>query len=321
MNTPLCHKSAAIFVNRGSLAFMNMSRDATMRNDEEIVADLQAPALDDSGFRMLEDIARELAGEVIFPTCFDAAFRLRRQLQDPQLPAARIASIVSAEPLVATKLIHLANSVFYQRRSNPPANDLKAAIARLGIDLVRTTALAVAMAQLLRSKDLVAFSECTRELWAHSLNAAAAARCVAHAQTRINPDEALLAGLVHDLGAFYMLYRAVQYAPLRAQPETLKQLIGNWHESIGVTLLNALGMPEEIVQATIDHDQSRTLPVPVQTLADIVYVGNLIAASQVRWLRPDSDDGESEADDARRSFAALLPEIDADTAAMQAAFN
>ena len=299
---------------------MTICQDPATATDALTMADKQDESPTAGSFRMLEDIARELAGEVVFPTCFDAAFRLRRELQNPQLPTARIASIVSAEPLVAAKLIHLANSAFYGRHGNSPANDLKAAIARLGIELVRTTALAVAMAQLLRSKDLAAFSDDTRRLWAHSLKAAAAARCVAHVQTAINPDEALLAGLVHDLGAFYMLYRAVQYPALRAQPEALKPLIGNWHESIGVTLLNALGMPEEIVQATIDHDQPRALPEPVQTLADVVYVGNLIAADDVRWLRPERD-GDDPADGARRSFAALLPEIDADTVAMQAAFS
>lgn len=300
---------------------MNASRDATMLKDDGMIADQQSLALDASGFRMLEDIARELAGEVIFPTCFDAAFRLRQELQNPQLPALRIASIVSVEPLLATKLMHLANSAFYLRRGSTPANDLKAAINRLGVDLVRTTALAVAMGQLLRSKELVSFSDFTRELWAHSLKAAAASRILARTQTRINPDEALLAGLVHDLGAFYMLYRAVQYADLRARPDALRQLIGQWHESIGVTLLNALGMPDEIVQATIDHDQPRHVAMPLRTLADVVYVGNLIGATHCGWLRQDFDSDTGEAAIVCQNFAELLPEIDGDTAEMQAVFN
>jgi len=300
---------------------MTTSRDATMPEDDEMIADQQGPALAANPFRMLEDIARELAGEVVFPTCFDAAFRLRQELQNPQLPTARIASIVSVEPLVATKLIRLANSAFYLRRDNTPANDLKSAIARLGIDLVRTTALAVAMGQLLRSKDLVAFSDFTRELWTHSIKSAAAARILARTQTLINPDEALLAGLVHDLGAFYMLYRAVQYPDLRARPGTLRRLILQWHESIGVALLNALGMPDEIVQATIDHDQPRRLPTPLRTLADVVYAGNVIAATHFAWLHQDFDANDGEAGIMRQRFAELLPEIDAETLEMQAVFS
>jgi len=300
---------------------INASRDATMPEDDEKIADLHGLALSASRFRMLEDIARELAGEVVFPTCFDAAFRLRHELQNPQLPTARVASIVSVEPLVATKLMRLANSAFYLRRDSTPANDLKSAIARLGVDLVRTTALAVAMGQLLRSKELVTFSEFTRELWTHSIKSAAAARILARTQTRINPDEALLAGLVHDLGAFYMLYRAVQYPDLRARPGTLRRLILQWHESIGVTLLNALGMPDEIVQATIDHDQPRRLPTPLRTLADVVHAGNVIAATHFAWLHQDFDENDGEAGMVRQRFAELLPQIDAETLEMQAVFS
>lgn len=300
---------------------MNASSNATMPKDGENIADESDQDVNASCFRMLEDIARELAGEVVFPTCFDAAFRLRQELQNPQLPTARIARIVSVEPLVATKLMHLANSAFYRRHGGAPANDLQAAISRLGVDLVRTTALAVAMGQLLRSKALVSFRDFTRELWTHSLKAAAASRILARVHTRINPDEALLAGLVHDLGAFYMLYRAVQYAELRARPDALRLLIRQWHESIGVTLLNALGMPDEIVQATIDHDQPRHLVTPVRTLADVVYVGNIIAATHFEWLHQDFDVDDGEAGIVRQNFAELLPEIDKDTAEMQAVFS
>lgn len=126
--------------------------------------------------------------------------------------------------------------------------------------MVRTTALAIAMNQLLRSKDMVLFADFTRLLWEHTLKAAAATSVLARRCTRINPDEALLAGLVHDLGAFYMLYRAAQYEELRTRPDTVKYLIVQWHESIGVSLLAALGMNEDVVNATIDHDQPRLLP-------------------------------------------------------------
>ena len=60
-------------------------------------------------------------------------------------------------------------------------------------------------------------------------------------------SRSVLAGLVHDLGAFYMLYRSAQYEELRLRPDTVKYLILQWHESIGVSLLDALGVPEEIV--------------------------------------------------------------------------
>lgn len=291
-----------------------------MNTGREASADKHGKALSAQRFQMIKDIARELAaGDVVFPTSFDAAFRLRRELQNPDLPLARVSSIVSLEPLVATKLLQLANSALYQTHG-APALDLKAAITRLGIDLVRTTALAIAMRQLMRSKDIAIFSDLTVALWNHSLKTAAATRILARVHTRINQDEALLAGLVHDLGAFYMLYRAVQYPELCARPDSMRFLIMQWHEGIGVSLLGALGMPEEIVSATIDHDQPRPAPKTIQTLADIVYIGNILAGTHFEWLHQDVNPNTGEIEVFRERFADLLPEIDANTQEMQTVF-
>ena len=290
-----------------------------MNLSQEPIPDKVGEALNAQRFQMLEDIAYELAGEVVFPTSFDAAIRLRRELQNADLPTARIAKIVSLEPLVATKLMQTANSVMYSP-DGTPARNLQAAISRLGVDLVRTTALAIAMSQLLRSKDMAVFSTLTLSLWDHSLKTAAAARVVARTYTRINPDEALLAGLVHDLGAFYMVYRAAQYPELRARPQSVKYLIMQWHESIGVTLLKALGLSEEIVNATIDHDQPRSAPVAVRSLSDVIFVASALDDAHSHWVHDKADhDGERSAL-VRANFAELLPEIDADASAMRAIF-
>lgn len=234
-------------------------------------------------FRMLEDIARELVGEVVFPTHFDAVVRLRNVLQDPGVGIATVASAVLAEPLISAKLLRLANSVVF----NPDGHrvvDLKPAIIRLGLNVVRSAALSIAMTQLMRAKGMVKFYELTRVLWQHSIKTASAARLIAKTMTRFNPEEAMVAGLVHDLGGFYLLYRATHYEELLSRPESLRYLIMEWHESIGVSLLNALGLPDEIVDATVDHDQIRTVPATPRNLADVVYVANMLAGGCSEWL-------------------------------------
>jgi len=278
----------------------------------ENVADKVGEALNAQRFQMLEDIARELAGEVVFPTSFEAAIRLRKALLNSNLPIPRIASIVSVEPLVAAKLIHLANSVLYSP-DGTPARDLQAAISRLGVNLVRTTALAIAMSQLMRSKEMAIFTDFTQALWAHTLKTAAAARILARTQTRINPDEALLAGIVHDIGIFYLLYRAAEYPEYRDNEQSVLDLVIGWHESIGESLLHVLGLPERIVDAVRDHDQLRTSRDDAMNLSDVIYFANLLAGGNFEWLH--KFDGprnvEASADD-RKRFADILEEAEDD---------
>jgi HD-like signal output (HDOD) protein len=64
-------------------------------------------------FRILEDIARDLSGDINFPTCMDAAILVRNSLKDPLASLERIAQVVGIEPLISSKLLRLANSVSY----------------------------------------------------------------------------------------------------------------------------------------------------------------------------------------------------------------
>jgi hypothetical protein len=100
----------------------------------------------------------------------------------------------------------------------------------------------------------------------------------------------------------------------------VRQLIIEWHEGIGVSLLNALRMPEDIVEATIDHDQPRELLSGVQTLADAVYVGNILAGAHAEWLGRDSETVPAAIAVVRENFADLMPDIEADAQEMKAVF-
>lgn len=271
-------------------------------------------------FEMLADIAKELSGEVIFPTYFDAVLRLRKVLQDSSLSITEIAAAVSMEPLIGAKLLHLANSVAF----NPAGLevvDLKSALTRLGVNAVRTTAMSIVMSQLMRAKGMANFAELTHALWDHSIKTAAAARIIAKNLTRLNPEEAMLAGLIHDLGAFYMLYRATQYEELRHRPDSVRYLIIQWHESIGVSLLNAIGIPEEIVDATVDHDQVRPTPSPIRSLPEVVYVANMLAGGHFEWLMQNQSDYPADLILLNEKYDYLLPEIDALVVEMRTSFS
>lgn len=282
--------------------------------------DKQGAALDRQRFQMLEDIARELSGDVVFPTSFDIVMRLRKALQDPDISREQIVALITLDPLLSARILALANSAFYNP-GGAPIRDLPRAIDRLGLQAVRTTALAIAMKQLLLARGVVASQEQADRLWQHSLRSASAAYVVARRLTRINPDEALLAGMVHDIGAFYMIYRASQYEELVLRPETTRYLVIRWHESVGHSLAISLGLPEAIADAMRDHDQPRLLPDPPRNLADVVYLSNLLAGGLFEWLDVPSDTAASEQAKLQVLAETLGEEIDAHGASLWAAFG
>lgn len=269
-------------------------------------------------FRILSDIARDLSGDVNFPICMDAAILVRDTLKDPLVGITKVVQVVGIEPLISSKLLRLANSVAYNP-SGKAVTELSTAVSRLGFEVVRTTSLAVTLDQMLKSRNLAAYDEIARQTWEHSIEVAAIARVLARRLGRINPDEAMLAGLVHDIGIFYLLYRATEYPEYRDNEPAMLELLHGWHESIGESLLHILGLPENICVAVRDHDQLQNIDIPC-TVRDVLYFANLLARQQETLLRePASEQNASARDIDRSRYADLLGEAEDDIAELRAA--
>ncbi|HQO29871.1 MAG TPA: HDOD domain-containing protein, partial [Accumulibacter sp.] len=100
-------------------------------------------------FKLLQDIARDLSGEVVaFPTFLDITFQVRSALKKPDLTSAQLGALVGAEPLMSTKIIRLANSAALNTTGKAIV-DLNTAITRVGMEALRSISFAVAMEQLL----------------------------------------------------------------------------------------------------------------------------------------------------------------------------
>lgn len=277
-------------------------------------------AHDSIHFRILEDIARELSGDVNFPTCLDAALLVRNTLKDPFANLDKVVQVVGVEPLISSKLLRLANSVSYNP-SGKISSDLAMAISRIGFDSVRTISLAVAMDQMLKSRNLANYENIAHNAWAHSIHVAAIARVLARRLGRINPDDAMMAGLVHDIGVFYLLYRATEYPEYRNNREAMLELLAGWHEGVGESLLHALGIPERITEAIRDHDRLQNVEAPC-TVRDVLYFANLLAGGDKEWMSKEFDPETRELRDADRArYLDLVEEAEEDIGDLRLALS
>ena len=241
-------------------------------------------------FKILEDIARDLSSnEVSFPTFLDITFQVRTALKNPNLSVDQLAKLVGAEPLMSAKIIRMANSVALNTSGREIA-DVKSGIVRVGMEAVRTVSFAVAMEQLLKSKQMQAFEGISKKLWEHSSHVAALCRVLARKIAKINGDEAMFAGLVHDIGVFYLMSRAANFPELVQDKAELYALLAGWHDNIGHALLSALGQPESILTAVQEHEVDRPIEA-IQNLSDVLYVANKIANRTSSWRDPEYDAG------------------------------
>ncbi len=275
-------------------------------------------------FRILEDVARDLSGEVVsFPTFLDITFQVRTALKNPSLTIDQLAVVVGAEPLMSTRIIRISNSVAMNASGRAIA-DVKSAISRVGMEAVRSVSFAVAMEQLLGSKKMAPFEALSQRLWEHTIHVAALCRMLASKLTRINPDEAMFAGLVHDIGVFYLLSRAANFSEMVEDKAELHQLLVQWHDNIGHALLAAMGISDEVLIAVQEHEVERPVLV-LKNLADILFVANKLANTRGSWRDPEFGDAVDTSALAglfnTEEMAALLAESEEEVQSLKAALT
>jgi len=221
-------------------------------------------------------LAQDLSsGQITFPTFVDATLKIRNALSDPDIEAGRLAQIISSEPLLPAKVMRTANSVAFNPSGDPISN-VKTAVIRVGHSMVRTIAVTVSLEQMQSAQELLSVRERTKTIWRHSIDVAAISYVIAQHMTNINPDEALFAGLVHDIGKFYLLSRVARFAELRYEDEELDTLLQDWHASIGNVVLATMDVPPTTLEAVSEHELGE-YRMPPRSMADVVVLANLSA--------------------------------------------
>jgi putative nucleotidyltransferase with HDIG domain len=230
-----------------------------------------------NGFAFIESLAKELStNSLVFPTSVNITMRIRSALNDPNSSIDKVALIVGAEPVLSAQLLRLANGAA-TNTGGKTVVDLRTAIARLGYALVRNVAIAVGMRQLTQSTPQRSKDQRTEELWKHCILVASISYILAKKRARINPDEAMLAGLLHDIGKFYIMTRAKDFPDLFTDDAAVEEISANWHAEVGKAILESWKIPEGIAAAIQDHeylDRSHATPAD---LTDVVMVANILS--------------------------------------------
>ena len=219
----------------------------------------------------LEAITADAArGDIVFPTHTEIALRVQRLLDDPDCSIDALGKLISAEPILSARVLGIANSIAY----NPGGraiNDLKSAISRLGFASLRALAAAIIVRQMREMSKDAEHRSLAGKLWEHTAHVAALARVIAKRVTRQNPDAAFFAGIVHEVGSFYLISRANVF------PGLLTSDLELWHDegeaAVGRTVLQALEVPAHILEA-METLWSGFLAMPPTALGDTLLLAD-----------------------------------------------
>lgn len=220
-------------------------------------------------------------GRLELPTLPEMAMRIRDAIDDPNVSAEALIRLLTTDPSVSAQIIKTANSAAFS--SGNPVNDLRTAISRLGYRMLRNMVMLMTMSKLFKAKSPIISQELQR-LWDHSREVAANSYVLALHQKHLKPDQAMLAGLVHDLGALPLCVYADRHHP-RLDKETLEGLIRKFQAKVGVKLLASWNFPPELVEIVSQHENlQRATADGLPDYIDVVAVANLMIPATVKFV-------------------------------------
>jgi HD-like signal output (HDOD) protein len=219
----------------------------------------------------LKSIAAQAGrGELTFPTKVDATLKLQHALSDPGCHVEDAARLVQAEPLLAARTVAIANAAAYNRAGNDVTN-VRAAVQRVGFRTLGALAASVIVRQLASEITDPLLRSKADALWQHSAHVAALAQVIARRVSHVDPETAMFAGIVHEVGGFYALSRAEEFPGLLHGPAD--EWIEYGEVAIGRAVLLKLGVPAPVMGA-IEALWNGMRALPPETLGDTLLLAN-----------------------------------------------
>ena len=210
--------------------------------------------------------------ELRLPTLPPVAVRLRRAIEREDIGIAEAAAIVQLDATIAAKLLHIANSPLYLQ--SQPARNCLEAVKRLGLKATCNVVTSLCLKDLFKSRDKV-LQRRMQALWRDSLRISALSHVLAKANRWPDPEEALLAGLLSDIGAVPFLVFVENFPKEHYDHEDVEAILTAVRGPVGYYVLKKWGFPEEIVQVPPLAEQWLYDSGPQLTLSDIVMLSRL----------------------------------------------
>jgi putative nucleotidyltransferase with HDIG domain len=208
------------------------------------------------------------------PTVPDTLRKLSRIMEKQNVSLTEVASFVQSDPALTFRILKMVNSAVYGFPGRIAS--VSHAIMLLGLNVVKGLLLGVSVFELMQ--------KAMTGLYEHSMGCAAAARIIAQKKGLREPEEAYVAGLIHDIGKVVMALeftKAYEGALAFAETEHIsimqaeKEFFADNHAALGGVLSEKWRFPKKLTEAILYHHQPRSAALfPLETaivhLADIL---------------------------------------------------
>ncbi|MBI5463123.1 MAG: HDOD domain-containing protein [Gammaproteobacteria bacterium] len=210
-------------------------------------------------------------GRLRLPSLPDLAHKVRTAVNDPRRSVGDIARLVQFDPALAARLIQIANSPLY--RGTKKFDNCHSAITRMGIPASRNLVVSFTVRNLFQARTPM-LRERLQQTWQHSCRVAAISSVLARLTPGLDPDRALLAGLVHDIGILPLL-QYIETLQIQLEPSRLENMVGRLRGALGTFVLKTWQFEQDIANIPAQAEDWERVSGEAIDYGDIVQVAHV----------------------------------------------
>jgi HD-like signal output (HDOD) protein len=191
-------------------------------------------------------------GTLALPAIPGIALRVQRALAKPNVRTDEIVSIINADPAIVARLLKVANSVLFGAQTH--CETVKAALLRLGMEKSRNLVTSLLARDLFSARNAT-LKTLMLQRWRHAIDIAALCTVLARLTPGLQPERAMLVGLLHEIGALPIIRMTEAHPDLLANPATLHDILVHLTPELSAMVLEGWGFEAEFISAAQHQNQ------------------------------------------------------------------
>ena len=217
-----------------------------------------------------------VSNEARLPSLPDVAMKVRRSMSNERTGIKEMARIIQADPPLSAQIIRTANSPIY--RTTMPHTSVLDAVRRMGTHATRNVVYSHSLSSLFYFRDK-GLRDISTEIWHASVQTAAIASVLASHTRNVSPDQAMLAGLIQDIGALPLLTELSENHPkvVKNKSEVLR-VITSFKVEVGYHRVKAWGFGDELLDVVKSRENWMREGGSKLDLTDVILLARWHAA-------------------------------------------
>ena len=181
---------------------------------------------------------------ITLPSLPEIALFINSALEKEDISTKKLSKIIQMDPVIAARVVQVANSPLYGETKSDSIQD---ALARIGIDGVRTIVMGVVLRDLFMPNTQSVIDAMTK-FYEHSIRTGVICYALAKKLPGFNRDEAFMAGILHDIGVVPILVVADRHPQIAEKENTLAAVLGHLKSYIGGMVLQQWGFADKFTE-------------------------------------------------------------------------